>query len=711
MQHFHPRKTVNHSIYFLFLALSVFVPLAKAQKKLINHITRPDGGFETVILLENVSADTKTASLIPFLENGDRLPLAQVDLGPSTVASFAVLELFGTSSVSHFELETPDVEVSVMYRAISGASSPAHVLSGQVTAKKWRIFQGNWGVVFDGLAIVNKGSAQAEIRIRQIDYAAQILQEEVIFSGLPPQGKGLFVLGSPQGSSFSAIPDSFFEVDSNQELGLTALRGTPPGAALGVLWQNHASPSESKWNPSVGINKFDLFMQYLGSASGGDQSPEHQRVTKAMAKKAITDAATYSISYFRLAIAGYFPEDLDLWIEDPPAFWNLMDEMMADLKASDVKIIPVFYWLLYQFPMITRESIRDMFLNENSQSYRLGTQYITEFIQRYKNQDLIVFYELTNEGNLIADLDMAARNPGEPSIQNITTDDMIVFTKRVANHVRSLDPTRGISSGHSTPRPFAVHLWKQPEFSASGGDYSQDSLEEFRHYLRASHEDLDIVSIHLYNAGTHQRFGVSGRYCAGLLDIIKAETDAMGKTLFVGEYGDGDPYISQNPSAPFATDVLAKTVELRIPYSAPWVWELYLFNLFEPNEFNIEPGYTDQFLGKMQQTNQTLGNPQTSREEPDLTPPQVIITWPLNSATLEKPTQRIFAVASDNGGSISKVDFWVGDQKLFSDTSPPYTMDLSTQNMGTGSVQITATAFDPSGNQGSWTINVTIASP
>src|SRR5690348_10032607 len=73
---------------------------------------------------------------------------------------------------------------------------------------------------------------------------------------------------------------------------------------------------------TIGLNKFDLALQYIGRASGGDGSPAVMKVTRAMARKAITDAAHAGVSYFRIAASGFTPNDLELWTADPTEYWK-----------------------------------------------------------------------------------------------------------------------------------------------------------------------------------------------------------------------------------------------------------------------------------------------------------------------------------------------------------------------------------------------------
>ena len=445
------------------------------------------------------------------------------------------------------------------------------------------------------------------------------------------------------------------------------------------------APSANQSAPaSIGLNKVDLFQQYLGTASGGDGGEAYRRVTQGMAKKAIADAHDVGVRFFRASATGLRPTtfgepgDLDLWRRDPAAHWALFDQMMDDLHAQDMRVVLTLAWHAAQFPAMTGETIPVMLRDPGSKSYMLLSQYVTELVSRYHSHPAMMFYELTNELDLGADRDIAGRRCrkkmelSEPcdTLGNYTTDDVIAFTNRLAGLIRKIDKTHPISSGFSVPRPHSKWQRENPEWQIKKRPEA-DTREQLQQYLGDINQAADIISVHVYDNEENRRFG-SGNP-VDLLPILKSAADRIGKPLFVGEFGEPDAPAADENS--FTDRMLGKIVELRVPYSAIWVWEFYQRNPYtridkRNNTFSLEPGYTDRLIAKLTAANKTLGNPAPAPKGPDTTAPRLVLTWPIECSKLED-NQKLYAVASDDSGKVSRVEFWLDGSKLAANDAPP----------------------------------------
>jgi hypothetical protein len=470
---------------------------------------------------------------------------------------------------------------------------------------------------------------------------------------------------------------------------------------------------------SIGANKFDLFSQYIGTASGGDGSAAYRRVTRAMARKALDDARDAGIRYLRVSmsgrtssVAGDGRDSLDLWRTDPRLFWNQVDEMMDDLDARGIQIVPVLMWSSGKFARMTGEPLGEMFRSPESKSWKLLTGFVTDFVTRYRARNSVLFYELTNELNNYADLDLVRRCKKNKDDclegDRFTADEMILYTTRFAELIRSLDPKRKISSGFSIPRSAAQHLRARPEWTVSKTDWTPDSREEFGKNLESIHAGVDIISIHLYGGKTNWRFGSSD--AVDLLVEAKRVADRAGKPLFVGEFGDANAVAANERS--HVVRMINKILELKVAYSAVWAWELYLNKPYVTHENkhtrpSLEPGYTNYLIERIQEANGVKGKRVSLPKGKDSQAPRVVLTWPLACATLNKPVG-LHAVASDDSGTVRKVEFLLNGNALETDEKIPFQASFTPAGIKPGKHRLTARAYDAAGNRSEFSSDVMV---
>lgn len=226
-----------------------------AQERMIPHLTRAEGGFSTRILLENSAVEQTLFRLHSFDSTGNSLGTVIGSLQPGEVREADAAALL-PSGASHLRIEGEGVVVSASYQSLSGATSPAHLPETSVRATRFRFFVGTWSEVFDGLALVNLGAHASEVWVAQRAADGSYLHSVRIAEQLLPNAKLLYVVGGPGGSSFVPQPGQFFEVYAQQPLALTALRGTVPGAPVGLLWGNHAQPMSQAEATRDGLGVF-----------------------------------------------------------------------------------------------------------------------------------------------------------------------------------------------------------------------------------------------------------------------------------------------------------------------------------------------------------------------------------------------------------------------------------------------------------------------
>lgn len=326
---------------FGILAISWGSATVLAQFRMIPHVTRVGGGFDTTFYLENTEQETGVYQLQAFSMDGRMLGIVSGSIPAGLVQRFTVADLFAsTAEVSHVLIleGTQHIEVSVAYCKDSGAGSPAHVRESSVQARRWRIFPGDWSVAWDGFAVVQTGDQSADVWVRHYDFRDTLIKSVKFLEALEPASKGLYVLST----DFDDIPDSYFEISSEANLAITALRGTLDHV---TLWENAALALEPREEPAPAFDKWSLWsgetqlrganiwqgrnvMEVYGGDIGND--PLGPPVTQ----EELNQLRSLGCNYVNLSHPGLFTVDPPYQV-DPDVQANL-DELLTKIARADM---------------------------------------------------------------------------------------------------------------------------------------------------------------------------------------------------------------------------------------------------------------------------------------------------------------------------------------------------------------------------------------
>ena len=213
-----------------------------------------------------------------------------------------------------------------------------------------------------------------------------------------------------------------------------------------ILCQAAVSAALPAAAAGLGANKFDLMLDYVAPSPPVGADPEgYGRVRQVMAEKAILDARDAGVGFFRVAVTGYSPvefdstrHDLTLWQSDPMLFWAAFDLMFDDLDRAGIGLVPSFVWNIGQFPALGNDIIATFVRDPNAASRLLLAQFIEDFIGRYKARNTILFYEMGNEINLLADIDLHNNCKADPCVWgNFTTAEMNEFARETVALIKS----------------------------------------------------------------------------------------------------------------------------------------------------------------------------------------------------------------------------------------------------------------------------------
>ncbi|MBN1344378.1 MAG: cellulase family glycosylhydrolase [Phycisphaerae bacterium] len=345
----------------------------------------------------------------------------------------------------------------------------------------------------------------------------------------------------------------------------------------------------------VSVNKFDLFLQSL------DGGQKRQWVS------AVEEAAQRGFTAIRFAGVGFYPSNMRNWSNEK-VYWGRFDELVRTAKANGVYLIPTIHWNTYLFPDMAGECVQDMLLEADSRSRQYLWLYTYQIVTRYKDEPTILFWELTNEMNLHADLAFqrpygyGQLNPVHEGTSymrlrrdHFTSEQMIGFVKEWAGFIRSLDKNHLIGSGFSAPRPAAQHL----RLSCGKGDWTKDNEGEMETYLRDTHPDpIDLISIHYYPGHDNVRLGNKDEVSVAPIAAFKRACDRIGKPMYLGETGYGMPLSAE---APFVRQMLGEVGRLEVPLTLMWNW------MSPGRERNIDPQETPRVVTLMQEANGRFG--------------------------------------------------------------------------------------------------------
>jgi hypothetical protein len=316
---------------------------------------------------------------------------------------------------------------------------------------------------------------------------------------------------------------------------------------------------------SVSVNKFDIFLKFLNGGSDRE-----------LAVQAIQQAADHGFRVIRFAAVGFYPKNMVMW----PAgdeYWKRMDDLVATARKAGVWLIPTVNWNTYLFPDMAGETVQDMMLNRDWKSRQYLDLYVYQLVSRYKDEPQILFWELSNEFNLGADLEFmrpygfSSLNPTSEGTaymrvrrDNYTSDQMIKYVHELALLIRKVDSNHLIGSGYSAPRPSAQHLRRKQ------GDWTQDTPAEVETYIRDTHPDpIDLISIHFYPGHDNLRFGNTDKTSATPVIELKKICDRVGKPVYLGETGEE---YGPNQENRFSANVLRDAVAANYPIILLWQW-------------------------------------------------------------------------------------------------------------------------------------------
>ena len=349
---------------------------------------------------------------------------------------------------------------------------------------------------------------------------------------------------------------------------------------------------------AVAVNKHELLDQYMAALLG--KSEEEAAQARAAGKRSLERLQELGVTVIRVRVSGFWPAQIERTYlnEDPAvreAFWQALDEMLDDCDAAGVRVVATIAWHLGGWADLGHESLRELLTDPNSASRTMLNQWIEDLVTRYRDRDTILFWELTNEANLAADLRPQHPDDGilGPKLEqpaphlvrgpvvrdgrnNYSSDELAALTRELCRLIKGLDSQHLVGTGFSAPRPAAWHLWLGSIRRSDRMDWTVDTPEEQADYLRLiTPEGVDLVSLHTYGADFER-----------MLDL-KLAADGIGLPVYVGELGMsvqtfGEPVYDAEGAREGLRIACQAMREMGIPLTLLWTWDEWGKPVHEP---------------------------------------------------------------------------------------------------------------------------------
>ncbi len=334
---------------------------------------------------------------------------------------------------------------------------------------------------------------------------------------------------------------------------------------------------------AIGVNIPNLHQSYFGTWFHNEQIyGTHAKARQAMLD-ALDDAQKSGIAFVRFFASPGYPIDTSrLYAKDRAQYWRLMDELFAECRKRNLKLVPSLQTLHGWY--LTCGEHAQAILDPNSKTYKATHEYIREVVTRYKDDPTVLLWELENESMLAADVDQLGRDlppkavypPGAEVREKGARDDSLTWdmTLRLyrehAAFIKSLDSNHLVTSGDAEVRPECTSRRETfPDFK-----YRTDTLREWlANNLASQPEPLDVISYHMY--GNLEAAKPGTNWGLTFSDLMRSQIRAAHAAqvpVFIGELGQNNPSFKADPDARWTRAAIDIMEQEGVSLAALWVW-------------------------------------------------------------------------------------------------------------------------------------------
>ncbi|HSR53224.1 MAG TPA: sialidase family protein, partial [Acidobacteriota bacterium] len=213
-----------------------------SPQRWIPHVTPADVEFTTTVLVSNPGDQDAEVELVPYSEDGTALPSLIRMVEPGRTLIDLSTDIFPGEDVSHLGICAPsEAAVSAAYRFKADTAASAHVAETGLSARRFLFFPGEYDIVFDGLAAINRGDQPSTIEAVLLTSQGDEVARASLTEDLPPLGKALSVIDA----QFIGQQGDMIALESDQPFTPMILRGSRPDTGQVLLFQTVPVPGES----------------------------------------------------------------------------------------------------------------------------------------------------------------------------------------------------------------------------------------------------------------------------------------------------------------------------------------------------------------------------------------------------------------------------------------------------------------------------------
>ncbi len=337
---------------------------------------------------------------------------------------------------------------------------------------------------------------------------------------------------------------------------------------------------------AIGVNMPNLHQSYLGTWHHNIQIyGTHDAARQAMIT-GVEDAAKSGFKFIRFFASPGYPYDMTLlYMKDREAYWKGMDEVFDLCRKHNIRLIPCLNvaGAACKFNDYYDEP-RQAVLDPKSKTYKAVYDYMREFVTRYKDDPIVLMWELQNEGMLKADIDKKSKKrnscttitrdqkPRPPYVRedSMNFDMLVKLYKQHASFIKSLDKNHLITSGDAGVRRECTSRRETfPNFK-----FRSDTFREnVGNNLLSQPEPLDVFSYHAYGSLQQEKQGA--KQAIPPMDrrrrLIRA-TMATGSPVFIGELAVRGQHLKFDPEQRWTQQYIDMAEKEGVSLIALWVW-------------------------------------------------------------------------------------------------------------------------------------------